>query len=96
MNDFKPLPPLPPHDRVFKKGKWQKSDVAPDRVSPSFSELSSIGLAVYDPMRSGIYYNDGEIEIYNYKYYKWKSIDLVPDQTDEELKELNEYMKNYE
>jgi hypothetical protein len=34
-----------------------------------------------------------------YKKYKYKSIDLVPDQAEEELKELkelNDYMKDYE
>ena len=28
--------------------------------------------------------------------YKWKSKDLVPDQTEEELVELNKYMNDYD
>lgn len=49
------------------------------------------GLAVYNSVRSTIIYEPFEI-----KEYKWKSTDLVPDQTEEELIELNEYMKEYE
>ena len=57
----------------------------PDIFRPTYSQLSINPYAAIPNV--GLIYPPE---------YKYRSTDLVPDQTEEELKELNEYMEDYE